>query len=526
MARASTNSAIRAAIEHHKSGRSSEAEALYRRVLQEEPNHADALNLLGILSGEQGHYEAAVDLIGRAVAAYPSVAEYHASLGETYRRMGKLESAEASLRKALELRPADADANNSLGLVFQSRGLTDQAIAAFSEAVRIRPDFVLAHNNLGIAWSDNREFEKAVSAFQRSLELIPDQANIHMNLGACRLHQDQIEKGIAAYRRAIKLEPELEEAHKQLGTAYFYQGDLPRGFAEYEWRLKGEKAVISSSIPQPRWDGGDLNGKTILLHGEQGFGDLIQAARYVPLVAAKHGRIVIGCYPELVRLFADLPYVEKITKIGEVASPFDVYCPFMSLPLAFGTTLLSIPAYVPYLYPKPDLVRTWSQRLGPRDGKVRVGLVWAGRGEHENDRNRSIRLNQLACLKDVSGVSFYSLQKGPAGAQIADSVFAGHLIDWTTDLNDFVDTAALLANLDLLIAVDTAVVHLAGAMGKAVWLLLPTPPDWRWMLRRPDSPWYPTIRLFRQKREGDWGEIITEMREALAMTGQQRAPAV
>ena len=184
--------------------------------------------------------------------------------------------------------------------------------------------------------------------------------------------------------------------------------------------MTGDKAVIDSNIPQPRWDGGDLKGKTILLHGEQGFGDVIQTARYVPLVAAKHGKIVIGCYPELLRLFADLPYVEKITRIGETAPPFDVYCPFMSLPLAFGTTLLSIPAYVPYLQPKPELVQLWSQRLGPRNGKMRVALAWAGRAEHDNDRNRSIRLNQLECLMDIPGVSFYSLQKGPPRAQIAD----------------------------------------------------------------------------------------------------------
>jgi Tfp pilus assembly protein PilF len=550
MTEAQATSTLTAAIEHHRAGRHAQAEALYRQVLDQLPNHRDALHLLGVLTGERGQHEAALDLIGRAIAADPSVGAFHASLGETYRRMGNLESAQATLRKALAIDPTNAEAHSSLGLILQSQGQTDQAIIALVEAVNCRPDEANFHNSLGFLFSEISEYEKAIPAFRKSLALNPNQAHVltslggcltrlglvaeaidvcqkaiainpqaaesYDNLGLCLCRRGQYAEAGAMYRRAIELRPDLEEAHSHLGTLHFLQGDLPRGFAEYEWRLKGKEPVISSSISQPRWDGKDLGGKTILLHAEQGFGDLIQMVRYIPLVAARHGRIVLNCYPELMRLFSDLPHVQQMVPVGAHAPPFDVYCPILSLPLVFGTTLLTIPAYTPYLFARPDLIQSWKQRLGPPDGRMRIGLAWAGRPQHENDRGRSIRLDQLAPLADISGASFFSLQKGPARAQIARSPFAGRMIDWTEELNDFVDTAALMANLDLVIAVDTAVAHLAGALARPVWVLLPHPPDWRWMLHRPDSPWYPTMRLFRQQQFNQWDPVIAELSQAMA----------
>ena len=265
---------------------------------------------------------------------------------------------------------------------------------------------------------------------------------------------------------------------------------------------------------QPPWDGSELNGKTVLLHAEQGLGDSIQFVRYVPMVRDRGGKVVLQCQPALSRLFTGLPGIDRVIKNGDPIPRFDAHCPLLSLPRAFGTTLDSIPASVPYLTADPAAALDWAKRLADRPGK-KVGIVWAGRAGYVGDRTRSLSLTTLAPLACASGITWYSLQKGYAAAQISDAPQGMELIDRTAELNDFADTAALIANLDLVISVDTAVAHLAGAMGKSVWTLLPYAPDWRWLLNRDDSPWYPTMRLFRQQRPGDWGEVIQRIAESL-----------
>jgi len=259
-----------------------------------------------------------------------------------------------------------------------------------------------------------------------------------------------------------------------------------------------------------------LNGRAILLHCEQGIGDAIQFIRYAPLVASRGGRVIIECPPGLTRLFQNSNNLGQIITKGKPLPLFDLQCPLMSLPLAFKTDLQSIPAAVPYLFPDPKLVETWGAKLKPSSGKRKIGLVWAGSPTFRIDRYRSMPISKLAALTFVKDADFYSLQKNSSAPPIDLSIAGIELIDLTAELNDFADTAALISNLDLVIGVDTAVVHLAGAMAKPVWLLVPFNPDWRWMLNRPDSPWYPTMRIFRQTKLGDWDSVMQNVSEVLA----------
>jgi hypothetical protein len=266
---------------------------------------------------------------------------------------------------------------------------------------------------------------------------------------------------------------------------------------------------------QPQWDGGDLAGRTIHLHAEQGFGDTIQFIRYVVPVAQRGGRIVVECQPELKRLVQMMPSVSHVVTTGEPLVDFDVHCPLLSLPLAFGTTLESIPSQVPYLQAGAEDVSKWSRRMAGGASPLKVGLAWSGNKLNRNNHNRSLALGALAALAAVQETTFYSLQKGEAAHEARNPPAGLDLVDWTDDLHDFADTAGLIANLDLVISVDTAIVHLAGAMGKPVWVLLPFAPDCRWLLEREDSPWYPTMRLFRQTSPGDWASVARRVTEAL-----------
>jgi hypothetical protein len=293
-------------------------------------------------------------------------------------------------------------------------------------------------------------------------------------------------------------------------------GDFEHGWPEYEWRWK-TRDFSSGRRPftQPQWDGGSLNGRTILLHAEQGLGDTLQFIRYAPLVAEAAGNIVVECPAPLKRLLRhSLRQVPVLSK-GEPLPPFDIHCPMLSLPLACRTTLANIPRQVPYLNADSELAAHWQGKLVSQRELLKVGLAWAGNKAHKNDRHRSIELSTLAPLGEVPHVSFISLQKGEPAKQATRAPAGITLFDWSNELGDFADTATLIANLDLIISVDTAVAHLAGAMGKPVWTLLPFVPDWRWLLEREDSPWYPTMRLFRQSAPGDWSGVITRVVGAL-----------
>lgn len=546
----SPDESLQFALAHHRDGRFAEAEAIYRQVLAGDARNPQALNLLGTLAMQTGRLPLAADLLGRAVHARPEMASFHCNLGEAYRRMERLDDAIAHFRRAIELAPDLSTAHNNLGLALADRGRWLDAAEAFRAAIALQPGCAPFHSNLGNVLKEAGDLEAAVSELERAVELDPGAAESHNNLGVVLAALDRADEAIASYLRAVQLNPRYGDAFSNLGNALFTTGDYDRavkvcragvalapdspaahwnlavallrtgnfeaGWPEHEWRLRTKLKFPVRPFPQPQWRGEPLNGRTILLHAEQGFGDGIQYVRYVKLVAERGGgRILLECHPELRQLFDGFPGAEQVIARGEPLPDFDLHCPLASLPFACRTRLETIPADVPYLSARPDLVHAWSAKLGP-PRRPRVGIVWAGNPTHPNDRVRSVALKRLAPLGKTN-VEFHSLQKAPAAAaQALDPGVGLRVIDHHADLTDYIQTAALIACCDLVIAVDTSVAHLAGALGATTWVLIPFVADCRWLVGRDDSPWYPTMRLFRQMRRDRWDEAIDAMAHELA----------
>ncbi len=417
------------------------------------------------------HYLTAID-------AHPEMAELHCNLANAYRRVGKLDHALDSVRRAIELNPKLAE----------------------------------AHVIMGTIWRDRRRPSDALESLRRALAINPNLADPTSIMAVLVEQAGQIEQAASLYARAVELQPDSPQYHQNLGMSLLMRGDFQRGWQEYDWRRLKPKNPGSRPFPQPAWDGSPLQGRTIMLFAEQGLGDVIQFLRFAKLVAERGGRVVLECPPSLVSVARQVSGIAEVIAQGE-PWPEDIQAQLalMSLPMVLGTDLHSIPNQVPYISADPYLESVWKENLKDCPGK-RIGLVWEGSSTHPNDKNRSMPARRLAPLAEVNGVSFISLQK-LARTLPPDNL---KMLDRTTELLDFSDTAALIANLDLVITVDTAVAHLAGAMGKPVWILIPSVPDWRWMLGREDSPWYPTARLFRQEVPGDWGGVVRRVCEELA----------
>jgi len=676
--------ALDLAVQHHQAGRMRDAEKIYRRILDGDPNNAHALHLLGVLASQAGQNELAIEYIRKAIAQNPTASQYQCNLGaalvtagrneeaiETYQRalvlqpdlpdayanlgiahmrLGRFDSAVEALeiavkskpndfkildslgsalsqhgrqedavailqralkqrsdyapthhtlgnalvllnrfdeaiteyRTALALRPDFAPVQCSLAGLLVDKGLTDEAIDlarrslalssnsaaawytlgralrkqnrpaesvdAEQRALAIDPGFYLAFNELGNALLDLKRYDESIEAFNQLLKLAPSgegrynlggalwesgrceeaiaeyktaesmgfaDPRLHNNMGAIHHQVGRYDKAAACFRRAMKIGDGFPLARFNLAMLQLLEGDFSEGWAGYEERWKAR------SIPKPAryaqlgmWDGGDLRGRRILLDCEQGFGDSIQFARYIPLIAERGGRPMLATQPELRRLMKTVPGLEAIFCPPEDLPMFDVQSPLLSLGHLFGTTLENIPAKVPYLFADPASAERWRKRI-PDDQRKKIGLCWSGSPKHLQDRVRSLSPEDLAPLGQVADAWYCSLQKAspdqtalrlPEGMQISD---------WTAEFTDFAETAALIANLDLVISCDTAVAHLAGAMGKPVWLLLPHVPDWRWLLDRDDSPWYSSMRLFRQAKAGEWRAPVRKAAEAL-----------
>lgn len=508
--------AIDLAIQHHRAGQLQRAESIYRQILTAFPEQADALHLLGVLSYQANQPQPAMELIQRAIAIAPDMADYHYNLGQILASCGRLDESVASYRRATELKADYADAFNNMGVSLLESKRTVEAIEAYRKAIALRPEAADFRSNISNALRDNEQIDEAIAEAQRATELDPSYAQGHNNLGASLMKLRRLDEAEQCYRQAIKLMPDYPLAHHNLAMVLLLTGRLEEGLPgmELRWRAK-ELGLISQAFRQPMWDGSDLNGRKILLWTEQGFGDAIQFVRYLPMIQSRGGEVVLGCPPELVRLFRTVPGVGEIVTTGDREPTFDVHCPLVSLPLAFKTTLQTVPANIPYLTADKDLVEQFRSQMGPHQGKRKIGLVWAGSRHHSNDRNRSVSLEMLAPLAKASNAVFFSLQMDQAAQQAQNPPAGMELIDWTSQIKDFADSAALIANLDLLITVDTAPAHLAGALGKPVWMLVPFLPDWRWMVDRMDSPWYPTMKLFRQPARGDWKEPIEQIAREL-----------
>jgi len=502
-------------------GSLAEAVESHRRAVAAKPDYVEAYNNLALVLNKLGRGGEAAESLRRAIAVRPSYAAAHVNLGSLLREQGDLDAAIDSYRKAIEAEPGLVDAHTGLAFALQQRGRLAEAAERYRRALELQPDHADALCNLGALLNGFDRHDEAAASYRRVLAGHPDHVAAHCNMGVALMARNDVDGAVECYRRAIAVNPDFADAHWNLSLAQLVQGDLANGWRGYEWRLR-TKRHTPRSFEQPIWDGGKLAGETILLHREQGLGDTVQFMRYAPLVAARGGRVILEVQPPLARLAAGMKGVAEVIAAGAALPRFDLHCPMLSLPDRFGTDLATIPAEMPYLTPDPQAVAHWRLKLG--DGpRLKVGIAWAGNRSHKNDRIRSLAIERLLPVLEVPGIRWISLQVGERAGDVA-RLPIGMVADISSELGDLGDTAAVIANLDLVIAVDTAVVHLAGALGRPVWAMLAFAPDWRWLLDREDSPWYPSMRLFRQARHGDWDSVLVRIRQALSERVNQTVP--
>ena len=547
-------------------GRPAAALPLCQRVWDDSPGDLGILCQLGTLYQQLNEPAAALRCFQRAATRHPNIAEVQFGLGAALQELDRPQEALAHYDRALALRPHDTSALNNRGSVLQALGRTEEALRSYDAALALQPTLAIAHynrgnlfrhsnrpaealacydraialqpdlmeaiNNRGVALQLLNRHAEALVAHDQALALRPSDADALNNRAAALLALNRHAEARACYDRAVAADPNMAGAHVNRAYCLLAQGDFARGWAEQEWRWRLPNfREARRELPQPRWDGGgEIDGKTILLWPEQGLGDVLQFCRYVPLVAAR-ATVVLEAPQPLVRLLCSLPGGGQIIVPGQTPPQFDLHCPLMSLPRAFRTELATIPAQTPYLEANPAEVTAWRHRLAGLTG-LRVGLVWAG-GRRDFDptvravdQRRSLELAQLAPLGGLRGIDLVSLQKGEAAGQARTPPPGMVIHDWTDQIQDFADTAALIEALDLVISVDTSVVHLAGALGKKVWVLNRFDACWRWLTDRTDSPWYPSARLFNQASPGDWDGVIARVAAALrkAVAGRRPLP--
>lgn len=567
------------AVRLHRAGRLGEAAALYKAVLRAVPDHADALNLLGAILLAKGDAEGAIALTRRASAAAPEDVAPYVNLGNALQAAGRLDEAAEAFERASSLSPVTAEAGANLASVLNALGRHREAAAAARRALAVQPAMAVAyvnlgnallalddadgavaaytaglertlgsaacHYNLGNALARRRDHEAALGHFRRAVEIAPARAEHHYNLANAALALEGYDEAIAAFRRAIAIESGYTDAHNNLGSALQSRGRLgesitsfrravalqpdradahwnlalallqdgafEEGWREYEWRWRNpDFTTPARDFGKPLWDGRPLDGKTILLYAEQGMGDTLQFVRYVPEVVALGGRVVVECQPPLVRLVETVAGIDHAVAGGDPLPDFQVHAPLLSLPRILGTTLESVPDRVPYLsapHPGP---------IGIAGDALNVGFAWAGSSSRRNDARRSVAPGRFRPLFGVPGVEFFSLQVGARAGEIDTIADAPNVHPLPMQVSDFAATAAIVDALDLVISVDTAVVHLAGALAKPVWVLLPYARPYLWLTDRADSPWYPRARLFAQSRPGDWEPVFEEAAAALA----------
>lgn len=500
------------AVDRHRAGQAAPAEALYRAILAIQPESVEAACNLGLLLHAQRRLGDAMVAYRHALAVRPDHAEVLCNLGVALQDERKLDEAMACYARAIALQPDFAMAHGNLGVALKEAGRLDEAVAAYHRAIAVRPDYDFAFANLAAALLDQGKPEEAVIACRRALAIRPELAMAHFNLATGLKYLCRVDEAAAGFRAAIALDPNLAEAHFSLSQTLLLKGDFASGWPEYEWRWRLKEYAwlqnIHGTFSQPRWQGEALAGRTILIYAEQGLGDAIQYARYLPRVAAAGGHIILAVHPPLRRLFAGIAGVTLVSLDTVPLPPFDVHCPLLSLPLIFGTTPDTIPAGIPYLHADPEAVGHWRARIGGA-AAPRVGVVWAGNPTQGGDRFRSPRLGAVLKLFDVPNVTFVALQVGPGRRDLETHDLPPDVLDLGPEISDLADTAAIMAGLDLVVTSCTAPLHLAGALGVPTWAMIPASPHFAWLLGREDSAWYPTLRLYRQEKFGtDWSGVI------------------
>lgn len=506
---------LKQAIAHHQAGRLTQAEHLYRQILQQHPQNVDALSLLGVIACQQEKLEQGIALYRQALAIRPEHRQARDNLNLALCKQGKrlVDEAITNLNLMANFGANPASTHLMLGSIYQEQGALEQALNHYQQALAADPTNSNILNRIGVVLQNQHKPHLAVHFHQRALASQPHNIDALVSLGKALLDQGDVTRALQCVEQALAIHPDHSVARYNRALMLLIQGQFQQGFPEYEWRLQTAD-FPPCPFRQPKWDGTDLKGKTLLLHAEQGLGDTLQFIRYAAIATQKGGRVLLTCQKPLMRLLSTIPGIDQITQMGLPLPHFDVYVPLLSLPGILGTTIDTVPATVPYLH-----IPATGFKLPPAaiaQPRLQVGIVWSGGNLYKHNQSRSFSLKAFEPVLQVPNIAFYSLQKGIPQVEIAALGWQTNLVDLHDRLTDMADTAAAIAQLDLVITVDTSVAHLAGALGKPVWLLLSRVPDWRWMHSRHDSPWYPSMRLFRQPSPGDWPAVMTDVIAALA----------
>jgi tetratricopeptide (TPR) repeat protein len=518
-------------------GRHAQAVALLQSVLAKQPEHArarqylpaalaqqaarglpssEAYYQLGTVLAGQRHLEEAGACFQQALRLRPGWAEAHNSLGKVFRDQKRPTEAEACYREALRLQPDFAEAHYNLGVCLLEQRRPAEAEESCRAAIRLLPEAAAAHNTLGVCLLDQQRPEEALACFERAAQLQPGSVEAQNNRGSALGQLGRLEEALASYAQALEVQPDHAEIHWNMSLIQLLQGDFDKGWAEYEWVWR--RPYVSPRVfTQPRWDGSPVAGRTILLYADHGLGDTIQFIRYARLAKEQGATVIVECQKPLRRLLARCPGIDQLVARGDPLPPFELQVPLPGLPHRFRTSLDTIPAQVPYLWADPALVELWRRELAAQPG-FKIGIAWQGSALGDRQQ-RSIPLAAFAPLAALPGVQLISLQKDRGSEQVEAVVGRWPLTDLSARLDEtagpFMDTAAVMMNLDLVVTTDTSIPHLAGALGVPVWVALPKVACWRWLLEREDCPWYPTMRLFRQERRGDWGGVFERIAQAV-----------
>jgi len=495
-------------------GNEANAIQAYNDALVIDPDFPEVLNDLGVILKNKGMLIEATTCFTRAISVKPEYPLPFNNLGLIHFTLGNSDEAENLYRRALAIKPDYPEALNNLGIILQDHGEFAESMFLYKKALAIKPDYPDALNNISTILQLQGEFEESIDFCKKVLSIQPSHSEALNNLGNALKSTGNLTESISAYKQAIALKSDYPEYHMNLSMALLAAGQFDEGWRMYEWRWKtAQFAHVKQDISKPLWNGEAVAGSILLMRAEQGFGDTLQFCRYVTLAAARGLHVILEVQPALVTIMKSVPGIMQVIAQGQPLPNFDYYCPMMSLPLAFNTQQKTIPQNVPYLSINKESIDIWRNRLSNDNSeKLKVGLVWSGSARLQSqdliaaDRRRSITTDLLAPLMDISGIQFYSLQKTglPAPKKF-------NIIDCMDECRDFADTAAYISNLDLVISVDTAVAHLAGALGKPVWILNRFDSCWRWIRDRDDSPWYPTLRLFHQSSPGDWTNVVARI---------------
>ena len=500
-----------------KQGKLDEAIEAYRRVLKLKPDYAKALYNIGNVLKDQGKLGEAIEVYQHALKIRPDYAEVHYNMGVALQEQGSFEAAVEAYQHALKIKPDSADAHNNLGVTLKEQGKLEDAIQAYQRALEIKPDYADAYYNMGVTLQEQGSFEIAVEVYQHALKIKPDYNEAHLNIGNMLCGQGKLDEAIESYQRALKIKPDFAEAFFGLALVTNLKGDLIKGFELYEWRTRVNALKIRSPRDNLSWNGAqNISGKRFVVYEEQGLGDKIQFCRYLPLLVQQNAFVTFQVTSALHSLLGTLDSNVILTNYLPSEDQIDFEAPLMSLPYLFNTDLHTIPAPSPYLYADEAKIKFWAEKL--HKDNFKIGICWQG-SMTKVDVGRSFPLSLFEKISQISDVELISLHKGLGEDQLSDVNFNLTSFDdnFDTGTDAFIDTAAIMANCDLIITSDTAVAHLAGALGRTTWVALKAFPDWRWMLNGSKSPWYPTMTLYRQPIDGNWLDVFQTLERDLRL---------